>query len=118
MWCSCEKQNCDSGSLLKKSDSPCIHFWACIAVFASNDRLSEEFGFFIALQHELTDNSLTDNSLNQVITLLGQDEHGETIQVEVLDDDHFRNILSTEDDGAGQVLDANLLGEDIQIESA
>ena len=41
-----------------------------IAVFASNDRLSEEFGFFIALQHELTDNSLTDSSLSQVKNLV------------------------------------------------
>ncbi len=83
--------------------------------------------------------------MNQVITILGQDENGETIRVEVLDEaDHFNGILmqteeehtsgkvgsgTTADEEGGeeeevdssfvsQVLDANLLGssDDIHIE--
>ena len=73
MWCSCADRGDQQGC--------CFHFYACIAVFASDEKLSEEFGFFIALQHELAD----DNSMKQVITILGHDENGDTIQVEVLD---------------------------------
>jgi hypothetical protein len=71
MWCSCESSSSHGkGDGFRRSEEfalPCIHFYACIAVFASDEKLSEEFGFFIALQHELAD-----NSLNQVITILGE----------------------------------------------
>ncbi len=143
MWCACQKdirqhQQSSSGS------PPCIHFYACVAVFASDDKLSEEFGFFVALQQqELLFPAVVDGgdgSLSQVITILGQDDDdgttGETIQVEVLDEevDQFSGILIQDEEGRGreedeedcasvsQVLDANLLGsasgDDIQIEMA
>ncbi len=93
MWCACaNRDEGDEG----ETAAPCIHFYACVAVFASDERLSEEFGFFVALQHEL----LADSSINQVITILGQDENGETIKVEVLDEavDHFKGILMQEEE--------------------
>ncbi len=48
MWCACAKGEDESGT-----SAPCIHFYACVAVFASDEKLSEEFGFFVALQHEV-----------------------------------------------------------------
>ena len=60
MWCSCE------GDLSSTSSGAhaCIHFFACVAVFASDDKLSEEFGFFIALQQELSDSPINQVTLN------------------------------------------------------
>lgn len=33
--------------------SSCIHFLSCIAVFASDERLSDEFGFLIEMHQQM-----------------------------------------------------------------
>ena len=79
MWCDCDKRSGDHSPVTNS----CIHFYSCIAVFASDEKLSEEFGFFIALQEEMTtmaeaaavEEAANDTSLNQFITILGNWEH-------------------------------------------
>ena len=45
MYCECDR---DPAAV-----SPCIHFFSCIAVFASDERLSAEFSNFIECVHSL-----------------------------------------------------------------
>ena len=50
----------------------CIHFYSCVCAFASDEKLAEEFRYYIQLDGELSARSeaagLTDN---QVIAILG-----------------------------------------------
>lgn len=86
MSCSCQR----TGGVSNNFGVPCIHFYACVAVFASDEKLSEEFSFFITLQQDLAA-----SPINQIITILGQEKDGDTIEVEVLDEENFGSFLSS-----------------------
>jgi len=90
MSCSCE--DADQG--------PCLHFYACAAVFASDPALADEFAFFVGLQqHRLP--PAADDIGGHLITILGQDENGEPVAVEVFDgEEHLGGILMGEATGA------------------
>ena len=72
MYCECDR---DPAAV-----SPCIHFFSCIAVFASDERLSAEFSDFIECVNALPEAVVADDtalrphmeSNHQVITLLGE----------------------------------------------
>jgi len=85
----------------------CKHFYSCLAAFASDSKLAEEFKVYLSLDREIRERNSEQEQHqgnNQVIAILGHDENGDTVQVEV---------LNTEE----TVLDPNLLhSEDIQIE--
>ncbi len=120
-----------------------------MAVFASDERLSEEFGFFVAMHQETAEAEAAaaaapaaapvSSQRSRVVTLLGEDDNGEeiqvdatyptsyilaltvrtfcSIQVEVIDEDADLKILT--DEATQQVLESNLLtspGGTLQIE--
>jgi len=106
MYCECDR---DPAAV-----SPCIHFFSCIAVFASDERLSAEFSNFIECVNSLPEAVVNDvgrlrEAGNQrVIKILGQDENGETIEVEVLDEDGQLNMLADEATKSLVEVDGNL----------
>jgi len=100
----------------------CIHFYSCVCAFASDEKLAEEFRYYIQLDCELHARSeaaqagLTDN---QVIAILGQDENGDTVQVEVLGQDELHALTAGGEAQAGMDPGSILGGhaqDQIQIE--
>jgi hypothetical protein len=87
MMCSCMTP--ESASM-----APCAHYYYCMAVFASEEKLSKEFAYFLAHQHEHL--LASGSSMNHVITVLGQDENGEMIEVQVLDEEGFDILTGDE----------------------
>merc|ERR1719177_74976 len=101
----------------------CVHFYSCLCAFASDAKLSEEFRLYIMMDQEINTRAAEQSSLqeNQVIAILGQDENGDTVQVEVLNQAELRGVLgqhkehilySDNKDMEGLVT----ITEDIQIE--
>lgn len=71
MYCECDR---DPAAL-----SPCIHFFSCIAVFASDERLSAEFSNFIECVNSLPEAVVDDGERlrkaggnQRVIKILGK----------------------------------------------
>jgi len=100
----------------------CVHFYSCLCAFASDAKLSEEFRLYIVMDQEISSRAAEQSTLddNQVIAILGHDENGDTVQVEVLNQDELRGVL--EQQGGNMLSDSkgvdNLvtITEDIQIE--
>ena len=69
----------------------CLHFYSCLCAFASDPKLREEFKMYINLDQEICRRAAQQSSLqdNQVIAILGQDENGDTVQVEVVNQNMF-----------------------------
>merc|ERR1719278_737836 len=74
----------------------CVHFYSCLCAFASDAKLSEEFRLYIMMDQEINTRAAQQSSLqdNQVIAILGQDENGDTVQVEVVNE----NMLTISED--------------------
>ena len=88
----------------------CVHFYSCLCAFASDPKLREEFKMYINLDQEICRRAAQQSSLqdNQVIAILGQDENGDTVQVEVVNQNMF---------GEGKTDDNMVtISEDIHIE--
>ena len=74
-------------------------FCSCLCAFASDAKLSEEFRLYIVMDQEIASRAAEQSSLqeNQVIAILGQDENGDTVQVEVLNQAELRGVLGHKD---------------------
>merc|ERR1719186_1989859 len=74
-------------------------FCTCLCAFASDAKLSEEFRLYIVMDQEIASRAAEQSSLqeNQVIAILGQDENGDTVQVEVLNQAELRGVLGHKD---------------------
>jgi len=101
----------------------CVHFYSCLCAFASDAKLSEEFRTYILMDQEITSRAAEQSSLqeNQVIAILGQDENGDTVQVEVLNQAELRGVLGQHKDSILYSDNKDMDGlvtitEDIQIE--
>jgi len=73
----------------------CIHYYACICAFASDQKLRDEFRYYIELDSVLTEK---DNA-KEILSFLGRNQNGEPIQVEVLsnlEDDLYEPNLNQE----------------------
>jgi len=90
----------------------CVHFYSALCAFASDPKLSEEFRQYIGLDRQVQERAAQQGRLsnNQVIAILGQDENGDTVQVEVLNQGELRQGVELEQ----AVL--HTVTEDIQIE--
>lgn len=90
----------------------CLHFYSCLCAFASDAKLSEEFRAYINIDQEITSRAAEQSSLqdNQVIAILGQDENGDTVQVEVVNQAVFGG------DNKEGLENLVTITEDIQIE--
>ncbi|XP_023334170.1 uncharacterized protein C2orf42 homolog isoform X3 [Eurytemora carolleeae] len=97
-----------SGTLREKEPEwilkRCIHYYACLCAFASDNKLREEFRHFIDLDSNLNER----NTSPQVFSFLGNNENGEAIQVEVLS--------SVEDGRDIELYDPNINNEQIEIQ--
>jgi len=58
----------------------CIHYYACLCAFASDQKLREEFRYYIELDCVLNER----DAPKEVLSFMGRNENGEPIQVEVL----------------------------------
>ena len=87
----------------------CVHFYSCLCAFASDPKLREEFKMYINLDQEICRRAAQQSSLqdNQVIAILGQDENGDTVQVEVVNQNMFSE---------GKTENMVTISEDIHIE--
>merc|ERR1719278_181634 len=87
----------------------CVHFYSCLCAFASDAKLSEEFRLYIMMDQEINTRAAQQSSLqdNQVIAILGQDENGDTVQVEVVNQNMFSE---------GKTENMVTISEDIHIE--
>ena len=101
----------------------CVLFCSCLCAFASDAKLSEEFRLYIVMDQEITSRAAEQSSLqeNQVIAILGQDENGDTVQVEVLNQAELRGVLGQHKDSILYSDNKDMDGlvtitEDIQIE--
>ena len=74
----------------------CVHFYSCLCAFASDPNLREEFRMYIDIDQEICNRAAEQSSLedNQVIAILGQDENGDTVQVEVVNQAELRGVLA------------------------
>ena len=74
----------------------CVHLYSCLCAFASDPKLREEFKMYINIDQEICDRAAEQSSLedNQVIAILGQDENGDTVQVEVVNQAELRGVFS------------------------
>ena len=100
-----------------------IGYSSCLCAFASDAKLSEEFRLYIMMDQEITTRAAEQSSLqeNQVIAILGQDENGDTVQVEVLNQAELRGVLGQHKDSILYTDNKDMEGlvtitEDIQIE--
>jgi len=101
----------------------CVHFYSCLCAFASDAKLSEEFRIYIVMDQEIASRAADQSSLqeNQVIAILGQDENGDTVQVEVLNQAELRGVLGEHKDSILYSDNKDMEGlvtitDDIQIE--
>jgi len=101
----------------------CVHFYSCLCAFASDAKLSEEFRLYIMMDQEINTRAAEQSSLqeNQVIAILGQDENGDTVQVEVLNQAELRGVLGQHKEHILYTDNKDMEGlvtitEDIQIE--
>merc|ERR1719481_2338341 len=100
----------------------CLHFYSCLCAFASDPKLREEFKMYINLDQEICRRAAQQSSLqdNQVIAILGQDENGDTVQVEVLNQAELRGVLAQHNESIlsdNKDLDGLVtITEDIRIE--
>ena len=95
----------------------CIHFYSALCAFASDPKLSEEFRTYICLDRDIADRATQQGRLqhNQVIAILGQDENGDTVQVEVLNQSELRGVQGSMETVLEQAV-LHTVTEDIQIE--
>ena len=95
----------------------CIHFYSALCAFASDPKLSEEFRTYIRLDRDIADRAAQQGRLqhNQVIAILGQDENGDTVQVEVLNQSELRGVQGSMETVLEQAV-LHTVTEDIQIE--
>jgi len=82
----------------------CIHYYACLCAFASDPKLREEFRYYIELDSVLCERS----NQKEVLSFLGRNENGESIQVEVLND--------VDDGQESDLYDCTLNTEEIEIQ--
>jgi len=100
----------------------CVHFYSCLCAFASDAKLSEEFKIYIMMDQDICSRAAEQSSLqdNQVIAILGQDENGDTVQVEVLNQAELRGVLAQHNESIlsdNKDLDGLVtITEDIRIE--
>ena len=94
----------------------CVHFYSCLCAFASDPKLREEFKMYIDIDQEICNRAAEQSSLedNQVIAILGQDENGDTVQVEVVNQAELRGVFTENKSLVGDPL-MNIT-EDIHIE--
>jgi len=95
----------------------CIHFYSALCAFASDPKLSEEFRTYICLDRDIAERAAQQGRLqhNQVIAILGQDENGDTVQVEVLNQSELRGVQGSMETVLEQAV-LHTVTEDIQIE--
>ncbi|GAB6023318.1 hypothetical protein CHUAL_008121 [Chamberlinius hualienensis] len=83
-YCSCRSLKTDHEGTIRKREMKkrCVHFYACICAFASNEKLAEEFSYYVKMESNISPESTIESYINDaseaILTLnmniLGQSE--------------------------------------------
>nr|CAD7198457.1 unnamed protein product [Timema douglasi] len=101
----------------------CLHFYSCIAAFASDLKLSEEFAYYIDLEMLNMDPLLSvtrDNTRTQLVAILSEDSQDPCeVEVEVLRDDadllEATGITVSEDGTLEQVHGLGIIPDSLEV---
>nr|CAD7596797.1 unnamed protein product [Timema genevievae] len=132
-FCSCTafkvRLSSDSGQVkhATNKDDPnfkkCLHFYSCIAAFASDLKLSEEFAYYIDLEMLNMDPLLSvtrDNTRTQLVAILSEDSQDPCeVEVEVLREDadllEATGITVSEDGTLAQVHGLGIIPDSLEV---
>nr|CAD7401827.1 unnamed protein product [Timema cristinae] len=125
-FCSCTAFKGQVKHATNKDDpnfKKCLHFYSCIAAFASDLKLSEEFAYYIDLEMLNMDPLLSvtrDNTRTQLVAILSEDSQDPCeVEVEVLRDDadllEATGITVSEDGTLAQVHGLGIIPDSLEV---
>nr|CAD7462620.1 unnamed protein product [Timema tahoe] len=125
-FCSCTAFKGQVKHATNKDDpnfKKCLHFYSCIAAFASDLKLSEEFAYYIDLEMLNMDPLLSvtrDNTRTQLVAILSEDSQDPCeVEVEVLREDadllEATGITVSEDGTLAQVHGLGIIPDSLEV---